>query len=189
MIMKHLNTLVWLMAIVITSITMIACNSNEDIETNKSTDINSMDSSKFYASGVALSGTRSATDHPDVLFTEQDIEWFNVTTREIRFKNMEEPLYKRMLPYREIEFHLGDDALFVVSSFVALWDSRVFDNLVLCYGNTEKDVPNIDGSYYLYDCYPPQNFEKDEVKANREKNATQWAIFTKYLKEKGKLKE
>ena len=81
-----------------------------------------------------------------------------------------------------------DDALFVVSSFVGLWDSRVFDNLVLCYGKMDSEVSN-DGNYYLYDCYPLQFIDTDAVKANREKNAAQWETFTKYLESKGKLKK
>lgn len=177
------------MTVVIAGITMIACSSNDDMEKNECTGISPIELSKFYAKGVALSETRSAVDKPNVLFTEDDIEWFNITTREIKFKNMDEPLYKRMQPYHEIEFHLGNEALFVVSSFVGLWDSREFNNLVLCYGNIEKDVPEMDGSYYLCDCYPPQNIEKDVVKANQIKNASQWEVFTKYLKAKGKLKK
>ena len=185
--MKYYKPLAWMMAIAIASTTMTACSS-DDNETEKPFTTNPVESSMLYACGVGQSETRSVADAQNVLFTEDDIEWFNVTTREIKFKDMDEPLYKRMQPFHEIEFHLGDDALFVVSSFVGLWDSRVFDNLVLCYGKMDGEI-SLDGNYYLYDCYPLQFIDTDAVKANREKNAAQWETFTKYLESKGKLKK
>ena len=33
----------------------------------------------------------------DTLFTEDDIEWFNVSTREIRFKKQDEQLFKKLM--------------------------------------------------------------------------------------------
>ena len=185
--MKYYKPLAWMMAIAIASTTMTACSS-DDNETEKPFTTDPVESSMLYACGVGQSETRSVADAQNVLFTEDDIEWFNVTTREIKFKDMDEPLYKRMQPFHEIEFHLGDDALFVVSSFVGLWDSRVFDNLVLCYGKIDGEI-SLDGNYYLYDCYPLQFIDTDAVKANREKNAAQWETFTKYLESKGKLKK
>ena len=185
--MKYYKPLAWMMAIAIASTTMTACSS-DDNETEKPFTTDPVESSMLYACGVGQSETRSVADAQNVLFTEDDIEWFNVTTREIKFKDMDEPLYRRMQPFHEIEFHLGDDALFVVSSFVGLWDSRVFDNLVLCYGKMDGEI-SLDGNYYLYDCYPLQFIDTDAVKANREKNAAQWETFTKYLESKGKLKK
>jgi len=76
----------------------------------------------------------------------------------------------------------------VVSSFVELWDSRVFENLVLCYGKIDGAV-SLDGNYYLYDCYPLQFINEERVQANRAKRAEQWETFTKYLESKGKLRK
>ena len=121
----------------------------------------------------------------DVLFCEDDIEWFNVTTREIKFREMEEPLYKRLEPLHEIYFYLGTNELFVVSSFVTDWDSRVFTDLVLHY-DVITDPGH--GHYYLHDCYPSQFIDTDEVKANIKKNAGQWELFIYYLESKGKLR-
>ena len=187
--MDHYKPIAWMMAIAIASMTMTACSGNTGEEEKPLTADPATESPMLYACGIGQSGTRSVADAQNVLFTENDIEWFNVTTREIKFRDMDQPLYKCMQPFREIEFHLGDNDLFVVSSFVGLWDSRVFTNLVLCYGNIEKEVPEVDGCYYLYDCYPPQLADTDEVKANREKNADQWETFTKYLKSKAKLRK
>ena len=158
--MKYYKTLAWMMAIAIASTTMTACSS-DDNETEKPFTTDPVESSMLYACGVSQSETRSVADAQNVLFTEDDIEWFNVTTREIKFKDMDEPLYttreikfkdmdeplyKRMQPFHEIEFHLGDNALFVVSSFVGDWDSRIFTNLVLHYDvitDPNQDSPTL----------------------------------------------
>lgn len=187
---KRIRNNLWTMAIAITSLAMsVTACSNDDREAEKPFTTNPVESSTLYACGVSQDGTRSVTDAANVVFTEDDILWFDVNTRELRFKDMDEPLYKKLEPYHEIEIRLGNDALFVVSSFVGLWDSRIIYNLVLCYGNIEKDTPEIDGYYYLYDCYPLQFINDDSVQANIMKNATQWETFTKYLEGKGKLRK
>jgi hypothetical protein len=173
-----------MMAIAIASMTMTACSLDSN-EPEKPFTTCPAPETTLYACGVNESGTRSVSDEQDVLFTEDDIEWFNVTTREIKFKDMDEPLYRRMQPFHEIEFHLGDNALFVVSSFVGDWDSRIFTNLVLHYDVISD--PN-QGHYYLQDCYPQQFIDTDEVKTNIKKNAGQWELFTHYLESICKLK-
>ena len=140
----------------------------------------------LYACGISESETRSTSDEQNVLFTDNDIEWFNVNTREIKFRDMDEPLYKRLQPYREIKFCLGDNDLFVVSSFVSDLHSMVFTDLVLHY-DVITDPKR--GHYYLHDCYPPQFIDTDEVKANIQKNAAQWELFTYYLESIGKLRK
>ena len=182
--MKHQRPLAWMMAIAIAGKTMTACSSdNNETEMPFSSDL--VDNEMLYACGVGLSETRTDVEANDVLFTENNIEWFNVTTREIKFCEMQEQLYPRLQPFHEIKFYLGNNVIFVVSSFVGDWDSRVFTDLVLHYDVISD--PN-QGHYYLQDCYPLQFAETDEVKANREKNAAHWETFTKYLESKGKLK-
>ena len=182
--MKHYKTFAWMMAIAIASMTVTACSLDSN-EPEKPFTTCPAPETTLYACGVGQSETRSVADAQNVLFTEDDIEWFNVTTREIKFKDMDEPLYKRMQPFHEIEFHLGDNALFVVSSFVGDWDSRIFTNLVLHYDVISD--PN-HGHYYLQDCYPQQFIDTDEVKTNIKKNAGQWELFTHYLESICKLK-
>ena len=181
---KKIRNSFWMMAIATASLamSMTACSSDEN-ETAKPFTTDPIESPKLYAIGISQNGTRSVTN---VVFTEDDILWFDVNTRELKFKETEEPIFKKLEPFHEIEIRLGDDALFVVSSFVGLWDSRVFTDLMLCYGNQE--TIEMDG-YYLYDCYPLQFIDSDAVKANREKNAAQWETFTKYLESKGKLRK
>lgn len=186
---KKIRNSFWMMAIATASLamSMTACCS-DDNETTTSFTTDPVESPTLYACSVSQHGTRSVADAANVVFTEDDILWFDVNTRELKFNDMDEPIYRKLEPFREIEIHLGNDALFVVSSFVGLWDSRIFDNLVLCYGNMDDEI-SLDGNYYLYDCYPLQFIDTDAVKANREKNATQWETFTKYLESKGKLKK
>ena len=183
--MKHQRPFAWMMAIAIASITMTACISdNNETEMPFSSDL--VDNGTLYACGVGQSETRSDVEDSNVLFTENDIEWFNVTTREIKFREMQEQLYPRLQPFHEIKFYLGNNVIFVVSSFVGDWDSRVFTDLVLHYDVISD--PN-QGHYYLHDCYPSQFIDTDEVRANIIKNANQWELFTYYLKSKGKLKK
>ena len=183
--MKHYKTFAWMMAIAIASMTMTACSSG-DIETEKPFTTDPVEKATLYACGINQSGTRSMTDVDNIIFTEDDIEWFNVTTREIKFKDTEEPLYKRLEPYREIKFYLGDNALFVVSSFVSDIHSMTFTDLVLHYDLISD--PN-QGHYYLHDCYPPQFINDERTQANIKKNAGQWELFTYYLESKGKLRK
>lgn len=183
--MKHYKHLAWMMAIAIASTTLTACSLDGNEPEKPIVIIDPVEKATLYACGISPSETRTAGDAQNMLFTEKDIKWFNASTREIKFRDSDIPIYKRLEPFHEIEFHLGDDALFVVSSFVGDWDSRIFTNLVLHYDVITD--PN-QGHYYLQDCYPLQFADTDEVKANREKNAAQWETFTKYLESKGKLK-
>ena len=182
--MKHYKSFAWIMAIAIASITLTACSLDND-EPKPILIIEPVEEGMLAACGISDSGTRSDSNE-QLLFTEKDIEWFNVTTREIKFREMEEPLYERLEPFHKIKFYLGDNTLFVVSNFVSDWDSRIFSDLVLHYDViTDPDQ----GHYYLHDCYPLQVIDTDEVKANIKKNAAQWELFTHYLESKGKLRK
>ena len=178
--MKQLRPFAWMMAIAIASMTT-AC-SLDSYEPEKPFTTCPTPKAMLFACSFTQPDTQAGVD---VLFNEDDIEWFNVTTREIKFRDMDEPLYKRLEPYREIKFYLGNDALFVVSSFVCDFHSMVFTDLVLHY-DVITDPGH--GHYYLHDCYPSQFIDTDEVKANILKNARQWELFTYYLESKGKLR-
>lgn len=179
--MKQKRPFAWMMVIAIASMTMTAC-SLDGYEPEKPFTTCPTPKAMLFACSFTQPDTQAGVD---VLFNEDDIEWFNVTTREIKFRDMDEPLYKRLEPYREIKFYLGNDALFVVSSFVCDFHSMVFTDLVLHY-DVITDPGH--GHYYLHDCYPLQFIDTDEVKANILKNARQWELFTYYLESKGKLR-
>ena len=55
----------------------------------------------------------------NAVFTEADIEWFNPTTREVKFYAQEETLSQRLRTRDgELEFRLGNDVVLNVSRFV-----------------------------------------------------------------------
>ena len=140
----------------------------------------------LYAYGIEPTGTRAAeTDDANVLFTEDDIEWLDLKTREFKFRETDVPLYKKLGHFQKFEIRLGDEVLFQVSSVVRLIDSAIYDDLILCYGNQEDTSTS---GYYFYDCYPLQFLNTERVQANKKKNEAQWDAFVKYLDSKGKIK-
>ena len=183
--MKHYKTLAWTVAIAIAG-TMTACSLDSN-EPEKPFTTCPASETKLFACEVG-DETWSAT--VDTLFTEDDIEWFNVTTREIRFKQQDEQLLNKLMKnyHREgLEFRLGESVLFEVSRFVADIDSRVFFDLVLHYSVIGDDEGN--SRYYLHDCYPPQFINDERTQNNIAKRAPQWETFTKYLEIKDKLRK
>lgn len=190
--MKNKRTRIsaWMVAMAIAGLAMplTAC-SNDDNEVNAGPQATPP---ALYACGIGNTSSETRADGtadiPDMLFTEDDIEWFNVTTRELRFCDTMKPLVETIRPYWAVEFHLGDGTLFVADNFVNIIISRTYNDLVLCYGKAEGEVAD-DGRYYLYDCYPLQFIDDEIVQANRAKRADQWAAFTSYLESKGKLRK
>ena len=188
--MKHYRPLAWMLAIALASMTATACSSNDD-EKEKPFTTDPVENT-LYACGVGQPDTRAVTDVQNVLFTEGDIEWFNVTTRELHFRDTMEPLREKIPLLAAIDFYLGGEYLFSGgATFVGLICSQVFNDLVLCCGKIEDGEVIDSNRYYLYDCYPntPQFLNDEQVKTNRAKRATQWETFTKYLESKGKLRK
>lgn len=187
--MKKIKTCAWMMAMAIACVS--ACSLDE-YEQEKPFTTCPVEHVKFFAceTNNATTSPNEATATADTIFTEEDIEWLNVTTREIRFKVMNEQLLKKLMAnYHQgkIEFHLGENVLFEVSRFVADFDSRVFYDLVLHYSSIGKDEDN--PRYYLHDCYPPQFIDNELTQANIKKNAVQWETFIYYLNSIGKLRK
>ena len=179
----------WRIAFMMLAASFLASCSSNDGEHEKPFTVCPVDQTKFYVC-EASGETRGATAVIDTLFTEDDIEWFNVSTREIRFKKQDEQLFKKLkMNYHKegLEFRLGENVLFEVSRFVSDIDSRIFYDLVLHYSTIGKDEDN--PRYYLHDCYPAQFINDERTKANIKKNAMQWETFTKYLESKSKLKK
>ena len=123
----------------------------------------------------------------NAVFTESDIEWFNSTTREVKFYAQEETLCQRLRKNDgELEFRLGNDVVLKVSRFVGDWDSRTFKDLVLHYDVISNSNQ---GHFYLQDCYPLQFINDEQVQANIKKNAETWDEFVKYMDNIGKIKK
>lgn len=185
--MKHYKHLAWIMAIAIASTIMTAC-SLDSYEPEKPFTTCPVENARLYAFEIGVSGTRSDADAERVLFTDNDIEWFDPVTRELRFRSHAEPLRESIPLLAGIDFYLGGEHLFSGgATCVGLICSQMFDDLVLCCGKIDGEVID-DGRYYLYDCYPLQFIDTDEVKANRLRRASQWETFLKYLDSRGKLR-
>ena len=185
---KKIRNSFWMMAIAIACMSMTACGSDDEVS-EKTFTTDPVESSKLYACGISQAETRGVTDAANVVFTEDDILWLDVNTREIRFRDTMEPLRETIPLLAGVDFYLSGEYLFSGgATHVGLICSQVFDNLVLCCGKIEGEVID-DGHYYLYDCYPLQFINDEGVQANHIKRATQWETFTKHLESKGKLRK
>ena len=173
------------MAIAIASTMMTACSLDGN-EPEKPFTTCPVSESTLYAYGIGQPETRSDAG---ILFTEDDILWFDVNTRELRFRDTMEPL-REIIPWLAgVDFYLSGEHLFSGgATFVGLICSQMFDDLVLCCGKIDGEVID-DGHYYLYDCYPTQFINDERVQANIQKRAPQWELLTKYLESKGKLRK
>jgi hypothetical protein len=190
---KNNKNSIWTMVIAIACIAMLlAACSNDDNEVSRMITKDSFqEEPRLFASGYCTLPTVLSEGDVYEVFTEDDIVWFDLNTRELRFHDMEEPLYQKLRLLSGIEFRLGNQTLFSGSTFVGLICSQVFNDLVLCCGKIEDGEVIDNNRYYLYDCYPntPQFLNDEQVKANREKRAEQWETFTRYLDSKGKLRK
>lgn len=185
---KIIKNSIWTVAIAIACMSMTACGSDDEV-TEKSFTTDPVESLTLYAYGISPSGTRSIENTHNALFTEDDILWFDVNTREIRFRDTMEPLRETIPLLARVDFYLSAEYLFSGgATHVGLICNQIFDDLVLCCGKIDSEVID-DGHYYLYDCYPLQFINDERVQANRIKRVAQWETFTKYLESKGKLKK
>ena len=185
---KQIRNSFWMVAIATANMTMTACSLDGN-EPEKPFTTCPVSESTLYACGISQNGTRGVTEAANVVFTDDDIEWFDLNTRELRFRDTMEPLREEIPLLTGIDFYLGGEYLFSGgATCVGLICNQMFDDLVLCCGRIDGEVID-DGHYYLYDCYPLQFIDTDAVKVNREKNAAQWETFMSYLESKGKLRK
>ena len=92
--MKHLISCRKIL-VMVAAIFLASC-SNSDNEQDKPLTTDPVEHTMFFVC-EAGGETRGATATIDTLFTEDDIEWFNVSTREIRFKKQDEQLYTKLM--------------------------------------------------------------------------------------------
>ena len=184
---RKIRNSIWTVAIAAASlaISMTACSS-DDNEVNNMPEVEQQTEAKLCAYAVMPTGTRGADGE---LFTDDDIEWFDVNTRELRFRDTPTTPNGRLQLLGPIDFFLDGEFLFEGgATYVGLICSQVFLDLVLCQGRIEGGQV-IDDCYYLQDCYPLECIGDETVKANRIHRAAQWEKFTKYLDSKGKLRK
>ena len=189
---RKIKNSIWMVAIAIGSFAMslTACSS-DDIEVNSELGgkKNMEQSSALAAYAIDSQGTRSGGEVKTAVFTDEDIEWFDLNTRELRFGIDSEAIYNRLESLDRIEFRLGDDVLFQVDNIVNPTFSRPYFDLVLYYDWMWENDEKVGVGYYLYDCYPQQFVDEELTKNNRNKRVEQWKAFTDFLESKGKLKK
>ena len=189
---RKIKNSIWMVAIAVGSFAMslTACSS-DDIEVNSELGgkENVEQSTALAAYAIDSQGTRSGGEVKTAVFTDEDIEWFDLNTRELRFGIDSEAIYNRLESLDRIEFRLGDDVLFQVDNIVNPTFSRPYFDLVLYYDWMWENDEKVGVGYYLYDCYPQQFVDEELTKNNRNKRVEQWKAFTDYLESKGKLRK
>ena len=144
--------------------------------------------------------SKNARQH---VFSGNDILWFNVTTRELRFKD-NFSIKQVILQYDAISFFIQDEYLFSSMVYVSSRGIQLINNLVLYYNLVEN-------KYYLLDGYPDHNvlannesqynslidrnditdlpqYVKDLRAENALKIVSGWEKFISQLKKEGLLK-
>lgn len=189
---RKIRTSIWTVAIAIASIAILltACSSDDNEVNNELSGKENVEQSTTLAAyAIDSQGTRSGGEKKMAVFTEEDIEWFDLNTRELRFGFGSEAIHTRLESLDCMEFRLGDDVLFQVDKIVNPTFSRTYFDLVLYYEWTWENDEKVGVGYYLYDCYPQQFIDEELTKNNRIKRAAQWESFIKYMESKGKLKK
>ncbi len=189
---RKIRTSIWTVAIAIASIAILltACSSDDNEVNNELSGKENVEQSTTLAAyAIDSQGTRSGGETKMAVFTEEDIDWFDLNTRELRFRIDSEAIHTRLESLDCMEFRLGDDILFQVDNLVNPTFSRTYFDLVLYYEWTWENDEKVGVGYYLYDCYPQQFIDEELTKNNRIKRAAQWESFIKYMESKGKLKK
>lgn len=116
---------------------------------------------------------------PELLFTGDDIAWFNPNSREIKFTTVKlEPFSLPM--YAKIDIMLENETLFTIVAHINETVDRAYDDLVLFYDlETSK--------YYLYDNYP-NYWSPETTEINRQHRKVNWNKFLEQLKKENRLK-
>lgn len=115
-----------------------------------------------------------------VVFTGNDIAWFNSKTGEIKFRESFNPDDLEL--YQNFHFYLVDEHLFTIVTYVKPIHSFTSNDLVL--------YIDADRKCYLHDCYPLSLMETlPDVKENKLKREAAWNKFINQLKNEKKLKK
>lgn len=167
-----MNSVFRLIGLVVCMVFVTSC-SDEDENNYKPSDIS--------VYGVEMS--RASDKDAQLVFTGDNIDWFNPVTREIKFKNIE-PSTSIFPVYSKIEFRIGDKVLFTANSFVIDSYSQSFLDLVVYYNYAED-------KYYLDDCYPNTDAIRstEEVKKHIKNREIQWNTFISILQAEKRIRK
>lgn len=191
--MKKINLLLYALTYVLF---MGSCSDSPETKGDLEDDLtpNLSSSTLVVKAGMAPTGTKSANvtagesaDH--VVFTGDDILWFNETTDEIRFKENFYQLESIVdFFHTGIEFFLYDEFLFTTLVCVSDINSQVFNVPVFYYSQIEN-------KFFIKDGYPVISVLKNDktIQQTRDENmqaiAEEWDKFIQYLKDAGKYKK
>jgi hypothetical protein len=131
----------------------------------------------------------SNTNAEQIVFTGDDILWFNGRTKELRFRNnYSNKTMLDAITAHAIKFYINDEYLFASILCVSSLSSQVFNSLVFYYNMIEN-------KFFLADGYPEASVLPDPQKAqeerdeNKRKIANEWNKFVNRLKLEGKYQE
>jgi hypothetical protein len=131
----------------------------------------------------------SDTNTEQIVFTGDDILWFNETTKELRFKNNYS--YKTVweaITANAIKFYINDEYLFSSMLCVSSLSSQTFNSPVFYYNMIEN-------KFFLTDGYPAASVLPDPQKAQAERDenmikiADEWNKFLDQLKLEGRYQK
>jgi hypothetical protein len=139
---------------------------------------------------------RSTVDEP-VVFTGNDILWFNETMKELRFNDnfSKKDVFSG---FRSFKFYMDGEYLFSSMIYVTGLSSQVFNSLVFYYNITENKYflhdgyPVIDGKITIVDIIDGESVIVNEMyqqirNENMQKIESEWNIFIAQLKKDGRL--
>ena len=112
-----------------------------------------------------------------VIFSGDHIQWFNATTREIRFRD--NYAIERIPQQGTLLFKLSNHDLFIAR--IVQGDQDIEHEDLVLYHDTDLD------RFYLYNSYP-KSLNTESVRINEEIRQENWSIFIFQLRTEGCLK-
>ena len=154
-----------------------------------------LDASDVSRSGIivraSLDETAAKTPKPaeePVVFTGNDILWFNESTKELRFRDNTamKSVFSKFSTFMVIKFYIDDEYMFSCMFFVISASTQICNSLVLFFNTNEN-------KYYLLDGYPPDSGDiasapndQNSRDENMQNIKAEWALFIDRLKKEGR---
>lgn len=154
--------------------TFLSCESNSTIVSESSITV------VGEVAHFSVKDKETISNSSDIVFTGNDIQWFNQNTREIKFKkNIDCSVFQT---YQKIHFNLDGKFLFTAQTYASQHHSFIIKDLVLF-------IDVLTRKCYLHDCYPLDIAENDpDTENNKEKRADAWNSFLTQLRTESKVK-
>lgn len=174
--------MIYYLSVILMSVLLSGCHHEDEAEPQTPSSL------VFRVSANPAPNDATDLDEP-VIFTGNDVLWFNETTNEIRFKNnMSEKQKITSSPYHRILFYIGGEYLFSAQIIVSDIHSRIYSSLVFFYDPIENRFYIQDGYPKMSDYYndPDEQKIRDE---NMKKIGNEWNKFINQLKQEDRCKK